>query len=51
MVLSELVIWYRLILTSEGRKTMARGLALLAKAFGARLARLLSAAVGTGDTA
>jgi DNA-binding MarR family transcriptional regulator len=34
---------HRLILTSEGRKTMARGLALLAKAFGARLARLNSA--------
>ena len=31
---------HRLILTSEGRKTMARGLALLSKAFGARLARL-----------
>jgi DNA-binding MarR family transcriptional regulator len=31
---------HRLILTPEGRKTMARGLALLAKAFGARLARL-----------
>jgi DNA-binding MarR family transcriptional regulator len=34
---------HRLILTPEGRKTMARGLALLAKAFGARLARLGSA--------
>ena len=34
---------HRLILTSEGRKTMARGLALLSKAFGARLARLSSA--------
>jgi DNA-binding MarR family transcriptional regulator len=34
---------HRLILTPEGRKTMARGLALLAKAFGARLARLNSA--------
>jgi DNA-binding MarR family transcriptional regulator len=31
---------HRLILTSEGRKTMARGLALMSKAFGARLARL-----------
>jgi DNA-binding MarR family transcriptional regulator len=31
---------HRLILTPEGRKTMTRGLALLAKAFGARLARL-----------
>jgi DNA-binding MarR family transcriptional regulator len=31
---------HRLILTPEGRKTMARGLALLSKAFGARLARL-----------
>ena len=31
---------HRLILTAEGRKTMARGLALLSKAFGARLARL-----------
>lgn len=30
-------------LTPEGRKTMARGLALLSKAFGARLARLNSA--------
>jgi DNA-binding MarR family transcriptional regulator len=34
---------HRLILTSEGRKTMARGLALMSKAFGARLARLNSA--------
>jgi DNA-binding MarR family transcriptional regulator len=34
---------HRLILTTEGRKTMARGLALLSKAFGARLARLSSA--------
>jgi DNA-binding MarR family transcriptional regulator len=34
---------HRLILTLEGRKTMARGLALLSKAFGARLARLSSA--------
>jgi DNA-binding MarR family transcriptional regulator len=34
---------HRLILTPEGRKTMARGLALLLKAFGARLARLNSA--------
>ena len=33
---------HRLILTPEGRKTMARGLALLSKAFGARLARLNS---------
>ena len=31
---------HRLLLTPEGRKTMARGLALLSKAFGARLARL-----------
>ena len=31
---------HRLILTPEGRKTMARGLALLAKAFGARMTRL-----------
>jgi DNA-binding MarR family transcriptional regulator len=31
---------HRLILTPDGRKTMARGLTLLAKAFGARLARL-----------
>jgi DNA-binding MarR family transcriptional regulator len=31
---------HRLILTPEGRKTVARGLALLSKAFGARLARL-----------
>jgi DNA-binding MarR family transcriptional regulator len=34
---------HRLILTPEGRKTMARGLALLSKAFGARLTRLNSA--------
>ena len=34
---------HRLILTPEGRKTVARGLALLSKAFGARLARLNSA--------
>jgi DNA-binding MarR family transcriptional regulator len=34
---------HRLILTSEGRKTMTRGLALLSGAFGARLARLNSA--------
>jgi DNA-binding MarR family transcriptional regulator len=34
---------HRLILTPEGRKTMARGLALLSKAFAARLARLSSA--------
>ena len=33
---------HRLMLTSDGRKTMARGLALLSKAFGARLARLSS---------
>ncbi len=31
---------HRLTLTPEGRKTMARGLALLSKAFGVRLARL-----------
>ncbi len=31
---------HRLILTPEGRKTMARGLALLSKTFGSRLARL-----------
>lgn len=31
---------HRLMLTPEGRKTMARGLALLSSAFGARLARL-----------
>jgi DNA-binding MarR family transcriptional regulator len=31
---------HRLTLTAEGRKTLARGLALLSKAFGARLARL-----------
>src|SRR3977135_4214991 len=34
---------HRLILTPEGRKTMTRGLALLSKAFGTRLARLNSA--------
>jgi len=34
---------HRLILTSDGRKTMARGLALLSNAFGARLARLSAA--------
>ena len=34
---------HRLILTPEGRKTMARGLALMSKAFGQRLARLSSA--------
>ena len=34
---------HRLILTPEGRKTLARGLALLAKAVGSRLARLTSA--------
>jgi DNA-binding MarR family transcriptional regulator len=34
---------HRLMLTPEGRKTMARGLARLSKAFGARLARLNSA--------
>ena len=34
---------HRLILTPEGRKTMARGLALLSKAFATRLARLNSA--------
>ena len=34
---------HRLILTPEGRKTMAHGLALLSKAVGARLARLSSA--------
>ncbi|MFM0133309.1 MarR family winged helix-turn-helix transcriptional regulator [Paraburkholderia sediminicola] len=33
---------HRLILTPEGRKTMACGLALLSNAFGARLARLNS---------
>lgn len=33
---------HRLILTPEGRKTMARGLALLSGAFSARLARLNS---------
>jgi len=34
---------HRLTLTPEGRKTMSKGLALLSKAFGARLARLNSA--------
>jgi DNA-binding MarR family transcriptional regulator len=34
---------HRLILTPQGRKTMARGLALLTNAFGARLAPLSSA--------
>jgi DNA-binding MarR family transcriptional regulator len=34
---------HRLTLTPEGRKTMARGLALLSKAFSARLARLNAA--------
>ena len=34
---------HRLILTPEGRKTMTRGLALLSKAFGMRLARLNAA--------
>jgi DNA-binding MarR family transcriptional regulator len=34
---------HRLILTAEGRKTVARGLALLSKAFGARLARFSAA--------
>ena len=34
---------HRLILTPEGRKTMTRGLALLSKAFSARLARLNTA--------
>jgi DNA-binding MarR family transcriptional regulator len=34
---------HRLTLTLEGRKTMAQGLALLSKAFGARLTRLSSA--------
>ena len=32
-----------LTLTADGRRTLARGLALLSKAFGARLARLTSA--------
>jgi DNA-binding MarR family transcriptional regulator len=31
---------HRLIVTPSGRKTMARGLAMLSKAFGARLAQL-----------
>jgi DNA-binding MarR family transcriptional regulator len=34
---------HRLMLTPEGRKTMTRGLGLLSKAFGARMARLSSA--------
>jgi DNA-binding MarR family transcriptional regulator len=34
---------HRLILTPQGRKTMARGLTLLSNAFGSRLARLNSA--------
>jgi DNA-binding MarR family transcriptional regulator len=34
---------HRLIITPEGRKTVARGLALLVSAFGARLTRLSSA--------
>ncbi len=34
---------HRLTLTSEGRKTLVRGLALMSRAFGARLARLNSA--------
>lgn len=34
---------HRLILTPEGRKTLARGLALLLNAFGARLGRLSAA--------
>ena len=34
---------HRLLLTPEGRKTVARGLALLSNAFGARLGRLSTA--------
>jgi DNA-binding MarR family transcriptional regulator len=34
---------HRLTLTSEGRKTLSRGLALMSRAFGARLARLNAA--------
>jgi DNA-binding MarR family transcriptional regulator len=34
---------HRLTLTPEGRKTLTRGIGLLSKAFGARLARLNSA--------
>jgi DNA-binding MarR family transcriptional regulator len=34
---------HRLILTSDGRRTLARGLALLSNAFGARLGRLSAA--------
>ena len=33
---------HRLTLTTEGRRTLARGLALMSKAFGTRLARLNS---------
>jgi DNA-binding MarR family transcriptional regulator len=33
---------HRLILTPEGRKIMARGVAFISKAFGVRLARLNS---------
>jgi DNA-binding MarR family transcriptional regulator len=34
---------HRLTLTSEGRKTLSRGLAVMSKAFGTRLARLNAA--------
>jgi DNA-binding MarR family transcriptional regulator len=34
---------HRLMLTPDGRKTMTRGLALISKAFGSRLARLSAA--------
>jgi DNA-binding MarR family transcriptional regulator len=34
---------HRLILTPDGRQTLARGLALLSNAFGARLGRLSAA--------
>jgi DNA-binding MarR family transcriptional regulator len=34
---------YKLTMTSDGRKVMTRGLALLAEAFGARLSRLTAA--------
>ena len=34
---------HRLMLTPDGRKTMTRGLALISKAFGSRLARLNAA--------
>jgi DNA-binding MarR family transcriptional regulator len=34
---------HRLTLTSEGRRTLARGLTLMSKAFGTRLARLNAA--------